>query len=410
MLALYTSSHITIVHTINFNAGTISGGGGSGGDGDGWCCSCLFVVVAAINCTEQAGLTATHSSAPTSNCQRTEAGCGGGSGRCLTLFPTGTPSFCHSTVGSGVPEMPSWMSRGSPARTRISLAPNRLSRFSLGLSAKSRSISFTTSLLPCSSTHKASHPQTHQPTYEPCESFTHRAVHLPATSLLYPQTLQPLTNLSSHPQTYPAIRKLIDSVSHTKPFTCLLPHFSTHKPCSHPLTHPPTYTQAYWFIHLPTTSFLYPQTLQPPTDPSTHLHTSLLIHSPAYYLIPLPTSPAATHKPIHPPTSPAATHKPIHPPTSPAATHKPIHPPTKPSTHPQDQQLPTNPPVQKPPDSFTHRATPPQPHTSYAAADPPFMGLAGMGLVGMEGSEGPASLLAMTRYSYSLFSFTFSSL
>ena len=164
------------------------------------------------------------------------------------------------------------------------------------------------------------------------------AFHLPLYYYLIPLPTRPATHKPISPPTSTVIH------SSTEPFTCLLSHFSTHKPCSHPQTylaiHKPIDSVTHKAIHLPAISLLYPQTLQLPTDPSTHLHTSLLIHSPAYYLIPLPTSPAATHKPIHPPTSPAATHKPIYPPTSPAATHKPIHPPTRPAathkpTHPK---------------------------------------------------------------------------
>ena len=193
---------------------------------------------------------------------RTESGHGGGG--IHTLFPTGTPSFSHSTVGSGVPEMPSWMSRGSPARTRISLAPNRLSRFSLGLSAKSRSISFTTYYY------------------------------------LNPLPTRPATHKPISPPTSPVIH------SSTEPFTCLLSHLSTHKPCSHPQTylaiHKLIDSVTHKAIHLPTISLLYPQTLQPPTNlsshPQAHWFSHTQSHSSAYYLTSLPTNPAATHKPI----------------------------------------------------------------------------------------------------------------
>ena len=53
-----------------------------------------------------------------------------------TLVPTGFPFFVHSTVGWGAPQIPRSMFSGSPALTRISLAPNRLSKFTLGASVE----------------------------------------------------------------------------------------------------------------------------------------------------------------------------------------------------------------------------------------------------------------------------------
>ena len=52
----------------------------------------------------------------------------------ITLLSTGLPFFSHDTVGVGVPLTMSAMSNGSPAFTRISLAPNRLSRLTFGAS------------------------------------------------------------------------------------------------------------------------------------------------------------------------------------------------------------------------------------------------------------------------------------
>ena len=96
------------------------------------------------------------------------------------------------------------------------------------------------------------------------------AFHLPLHYYLVPLPARPATHKPINPPTSPV------SHSPTEPFTCLLPHFSTHKPCSHPQTYPATH-----------------QPIQPSASSLIQSHTQS--RSPACYLTSLPTSPAATH-------------------------------------------------------------------------------------------------------------------